>query len=465
MTAVCLEHVTKLYDLHAGQRGLISLIKSFRGKKHDDGFFRALTDVSFEVRKGETLGIVGRNGSGKSTILKIIAGITRPTSGVVSVNGKVTSMIELGAGFHPDLTGRENVYLNGAMLGLSRKYVASKFEEIVEFAELKEFIDVPVKKYSSGMHARLGFAVSSIVDPDILIIDEVLAVGDEAFQRKCYAKISQLHEQGVSIILVSHAAAMVVELCDRAMLMHEGETLLIGNPKVVVSKYHQFLFTRPEARNEMRQVLKAFKATDETEHIGGETDGVKQIQMSSTSGVEEFFDESLIPKSKFSYGEGNKYGISIQDPRIVTAGGRKVNNLILGRTYSLIYEVSFDQPASGVRFGILIKTITGYELGGGVTSHPEEAVPAISAGSVAQVRFDFKCMLRPGAAYFVNAGVIGVGEGAELYLDRIVDAVAFRVLPERNLLGGGVVDFGLQPSYSITNPAMRASNPGSASKL
>jgi lipopolysaccharide transport system ATP-binding protein len=205
--------------------------------------FEALKDISFSVQDGEVLGIIGRNGSGKSTILKIMAGVYRPTAGRVQIRGKVAALIELGAGFHPDLTGRENIVLNGLLLGLSKHEIQSREEQILEFAELGEFIDSPVKQYSSGMFMRLGFAVATEVDPDILLVDEILAVGDQSFQRKCLARIEDFRRRGKTIIVVSHDLASVCKLCSRALLVGEGLILFDGPPGDGVMRYHEYCQT------------------------------------------------------------------------------------------------------------------------------------------------------------------------------------------------------------------------------
>ena len=202
---------------------------------------RALKGVSFDVRSGKTFGIVGRNGSGKSTMLKLIAGIGKPTSGTVAVEGRVGSLMELGAGFHPEFTGRENVYLNGAILGLKREVIRRHMEEIVAFAELERFIDVPVRTYSSGMYMRLGFAIAAHLDVDVLLLDEVFAVGDEEFQRKCFGKIFEFKQRGGTIVFVSHDAAAVDRLCARAVLLRAGEVAFDGPTREAITQYHRLL--------------------------------------------------------------------------------------------------------------------------------------------------------------------------------------------------------------------------------
>ncbi|MFH0936998.1 MAG: ABC transporter ATP-binding protein [Candidatus Daviesbacteria bacterium] len=199
----------------------VALLDIFRPQKQED--FWALKNVSFKVKKGETLGIIGANGSGKSTILKLMAGVVIPTEGQIRVEGRVGPLIELGAGFHPELTGRENIYLNGTILGLSIKEIDGKFDEIVSFSELGDFIDTPVKHYSSGMYMRLGFSIAVSINPDILLIDEILAVGDIAFQKKCLDKMIEFHQKGITIVLISHSLELVKSFCQRAILIKDGK--------------------------------------------------------------------------------------------------------------------------------------------------------------------------------------------------------------------------------------------------
>jgi ABC-type polysaccharide/polyol phosphate transport system ATPase subunit len=242
MNAIEVQGVSKVYRRYARRRQFAtlksailsgSLISDLRA----DETFEALHDVSFSVAAGQTYGIIGRNGSGKSTALKIVAGITRPTRGTVHVGGRISALIELGAGFHPEISGRENVFINGIMLGLSKREIARRFDEIVEFAELQDFIDAPVKTYSSGMYMRLGFAVAIHVDPDVLLVDEVLAVGDEGFTHKCLDKFSDFRRRGKTILLVTHSLGLVERLCDEALWLDAGHVATHGDPRRVVGAY------------------------------------------------------------------------------------------------------------------------------------------------------------------------------------------------------------------------------------
>lgn len=241
--AIEFDHVSKRYRLgefHGSLREAISgWISKLTGRNRpkDEPERWALRDVSFKVNFGEALGIIGPNGAGKTTSLKLATSVTHPTSGRVTLNGRVSALIELGAGFHPDLTGRENIFLNGTILGLRRHEIRERFDEIVEFSELEQFLDTPVKRYSSGMYARLGFAVAAHVKPDVLIIDEVLAVGDAAFVAKCSQRMRDLREAGTTILLVTHSMGMMRRLCDRALLLYDGKIIKQGSPEDVIATY------------------------------------------------------------------------------------------------------------------------------------------------------------------------------------------------------------------------------------
>ncbi len=227
--AISLSNVSKCFKRY--DRPIDRLKEVLLPSKNYADDFWALRDINLEIPKGQSVGIVGRNGSGKSTLLQIIAGILTPTTGEVNINGRVSALLELGSGFNPEFTGRQNVFFNGRLLGLDKIEIEQKFEEIAEFADIGDFIEQPVKTYSSGMFVRLAFAVATSTTPDILIVDEALSVGDEAFQRKCFARIQSIQDRGGTILFVSHSASSVVELCKYAVLMSLGEILLSGSPK------------------------------------------------------------------------------------------------------------------------------------------------------------------------------------------------------------------------------------------
>jgi ABC-type polysaccharide/polyol phosphate transport system ATPase subunit len=232
------ERVSKRYriqsDAASRDSGLRATIRRLRSQKKD---FWAVKNVSFEVRRGESLGIIGHNGAGKSTILKLLSNIATPTHGEITINGRLSALLEVGSGFHPELTGRENVYLSGSILGMRRAEITSKLDSIIEFSGVRPFIDVPVKRYSSGMYVRLGFSITAHLDPDILLLDEVLAVGDMEFQEKCKKRIGELHRRGTTLVFISHDLAAVRNLCQRVLLLQQGEIIAAGPPDITIRRY------------------------------------------------------------------------------------------------------------------------------------------------------------------------------------------------------------------------------------
>lgn len=231
-----IEHVSKRYRIRNPESGGGWPLRRFFPAQHD---FWALRDVSLQVRRGETTGVIGHNGAGKSTLMKLLSGITAPTEGEIGICGRLAALIELGSGFHPELTGRENVFMSGAVLGMRRREIAAKFDRIVEFAGIGEFIDVPVKWYSSGMYVRLGFAIAAHIDVDILLVDEVLAVGDAAFQPKCYDRIAELRRAGTTIVIITHDLGAIERLTERVMLLDHGRVVTVGPPQEVVAAYRR----------------------------------------------------------------------------------------------------------------------------------------------------------------------------------------------------------------------------------
>jgi lipopolysaccharide transport system ATP-binding protein len=243
-TAIRVENLSKLYHIGKAQKrhdtlrdAIVGAFNVSASEHSNDDTIWALRDVSFEVKRGEVVGIIGRNGAGKSTLLKILSRITEPTRGRAIIDGRVGSLLEVGTGFHPELTGRENIYLNGAILGMKKAEIARKFDEIVAFAEIEKFLDTPVKHYSSGMYVRLAFAVAAHLEPEILLVDEVLAVGDAAFQKKCLGKMGDVAKEGRTVLFVSHNMAAVMALCQTGILLGEGKTMFLGDVKEAVGEY------------------------------------------------------------------------------------------------------------------------------------------------------------------------------------------------------------------------------------
>ncbi|MFA0057788.1 ABC transporter ATP-binding protein [Vibrio echinoideorum] len=402
--------------------------------------FPAIKNVSFEISRGETVGIVGRNGSGKSTILQIICGTLSATGGLVSTNGRIAALLELGSGFNPEFTGRENVFMNAAILGLSREETKLRFGEIEKFADIGDFIDQPVKSYSSGMVVRLAFAVSINVDPEILIVDEALSVGDELFQRKCFSKIEEIKKNGATILFVSHSGSTIIDLCDRAILMDAGEKIAEGSPKKIVANYQKLLYSPDDKAQKVRMEimqLDEFSACSDldldSEILDSKEESLKDEEM-------ELYDPNLKPTSTIFF---ESHGAHITEPAIVDFNGRKVNGLISGRRYKFIYIVNFSELAEHVRFGMVIKTTSGISLGGSMSSPLDESLPVVKPDTKVKVEFEFDCLLSPGM-YFLNAGVFGSKGQEEIVLNRIVDAIAIRVLPIKKSNITEIINFNCQ---------------------
>jgi lipopolysaccharide transport system ATP-binding protein len=414
--------------------------------------FWALKDISFEVRRGETVGIVGRNGAGKSTLLQIICGTLPPTDGVITVRGRVAALLELGSGFNPEFTGRENVYMQASIMGLSREEIDARYESTVAFADIGEFIDQPVKTYSSGMHVRLAFAVAISVEPDILIVDEALSVGDTAFQRKCFSRIQTIQNQGGTILFVSHSPQSVIELCERAILLEHGELLLASSPRLVLSKYQKLIFAPPERVERVREEIRQLNAPG----AAGSTSPAPQEEArrsSPTATVEPVSDESydpgMVPKSTISF---VSRGATIKNPSIVTPNGKLVNVLVRGKAYLFTFDVEFTEPARRVRFGMGIKTLRGTRLGGSVSHTRGDPIEQVESGRTIRVKFRFRCQLQS-RDYFLDAAVLGVVDGTEVYLHRQMDVAMFRVQREAGSLGTGMVDFLIEPQTSFVEGA------------
>lgn len=425
----------RLLELLCGRRG---------GRWHRE--HQALHEVSFEVRRGETIGIVGRNGSGKSTLLQILCGTLAASTGTVAVRGRVAALLELGAGFNPEFTGRENVFLNGTVLGLTREQVAERFDAIAAFAEIGEFMEQPVRTYSSGMYVRLAFAVAISVEPDVLIVDEALSVGDEAFQRKCFGRIEQLRAGGATILFVSHSAGTVVDLCDRALWLDGGELLAAGSARDVVAQYQRFAHAPEDRREALRVQARSRRASPEAERPEGSGSAPPAFAVAAVdSGPEDGFDPGLVAPVTAVY---ENLGARIIDPRVENLDGRRVNLLATGRRYRYRYAVEFDASAVGVRFGMMVRTITGVEIGGAASSLIEESIALVDRGARIEVTFEFDCRMLPGV-YFLNAGVLAGGVTGEQYLDRRIDLLMVRVQPQPGLCATGLLDLGIAVSSHV----------------
>lgn len=465
--------LSKCYPIYASPRDrlkqfVLPRLARFFGKEAVPCFreFWALRDVSFEIHGGETIGIVGRNGSGKSTLLQLVCGTLHPTAGSVETHGRIAALLELGSGFNPEFTGRENVFLNAALMGLTRAETESRLGEILAFAEIGEFIDQPIKTYSSGMVVRLAFSVAIHVQPQILVVDEALSVGDERFQRKCFARIDAIRNAGATILFVSHSAGTVVELCDRALLLDDGELLAAGEPKRIVASYQKLLYAPAGQRAAVREALRAGDPVFRAALVrGGEAAPPQERKVEpavrEADDEREAYDPNLRPTSTLEF---ECRGARIGDPALFNVRGERVNHLVRGRRYRYAYRVRFERTVAHVRFGMLLKTLTGLELGGAVTTptgSPTRLV--VTAGAEMDVHFEFTCRLAPGT-YFLNAGVVADVDGEETYIHRVIDAAMFRVAPEPNDSMTGLVDFSCTSGVAETpSPLASGRHPAGAS--
>jgi ABC-2 type transport system ATP-binding protein len=353
-----------------------------QGRQHKEDFW-ALRDVSVDITAGSTIGLIGHNGSGKSTLLKVIGGIIQPTSGVVAQRGRIAALLELGAGFHPDLTGRENVYLNASVLGVSREEIEERFNDIVAFSGIGEFIDTQVKFYSSGMYVRLAFAVAVHTDPDILLVDEVLAVGDEAFQRKCLDKIRTFQEEGRTIVIVSHSLGQITELCDRVMLLNAGSVVYDGDPALAVARFRDILDVRRQAE----------------EKVGsGEVDDAPAARISAT-GME-------------------------------VINGTTEGEVLPGSDLRLTIDVDFAHPVEHWRCAIQVDTVMGTAIYGTAN----DRVGVVQPGVVGSRRVEFVLRdVRFGSGkYFVNVSIL---DEAGRHLDDARQALSFTVAEDARAVG------------------------------
>ncbi|MEJ1365046.1 MAG: ABC transporter ATP-binding protein [Candidatus Sedimenticola sp. (ex Thyasira tokunagai)] len=430
--SISARNLTKTYRIFGHPSDRIKQAMTFGLRKYHREF-TAIKDVSFNIRKGEIVGVVGVNGSGKSTLLQLVCGILKPTTGSISVNGRVSALLELGAGFNPEFTGRENVYFQGALMGLTKVQMDQRFDDIAAFANIGEFIDQPVRMYSSGMYVRLAFTVAVNVDPEILVVDEALAVGDAGFRSRCFRRIGELRKAGCTIFFVSHSIEEIVRICGKAMLLDEGELLLAGQPDQVVKQYQCILGAGSDTR---RAIRRRFRGIQVSGLQAKGIDGIPEGEEGSIGNTEVYDLES---------GSGNALayepnGALIESVRIVDATGQRIDQLRTGVTYRCIYRVNFTQDASHVRCAILIKTPEGVDLGGGMSAPTmENGIPSVSQGSAVDVEFEFSCILNPGN-YLLSVAVFGSEAGVEYALHGIRGALTFRVTRNSNCSTLGAVD-------------------------
>ncbi|HMM47705.1 MAG TPA: ABC transporter ATP-binding protein [Thiobacillaceae bacterium] len=414
--AIKVENLSKCYHVYDRPRDRLLQMLT-RGHRQYFREFWALKDVSFEIEHGETVGIVGCNGSGKSTLLQMICGTLNPTSGTIWTRGRISALLELGSGFNPEFTGRENVYLNAAVLGLTEDEIDARFDDIAAFADIGEFMEQPIKSYSSGMYVRLAFAVQAMVDPDIFVVDEALAVGDEKFQRKCFARLEELKSKGASILFVSHSPVSVVELCDRTLLLDHGQRIMYGGALETIRLYQKLIYAPADERARLRQ---QYRAADQA---GASIETIDQpAQSSRLEDHYDSYDPGLVPETTMAY---PVQGAEIESYQILDTEGLRVNILQPGHIYQFVMRGHFLSSFEGLFFAVHIRTVSGVVITG--QRYPEEGVyfSGASAGKSFTVTFSVHMNLLPGT-YFVGGGIWSSCEPSCPH--RILDATMFRVV-------------------------------------
>jgi ABC-type polysaccharide/polyol phosphate transport system ATPase subunit len=397
---ISIRNLNKSYPIFENHQARLKELLLFGKKSFHKNFF-ALKDLSLDIIKGECIGIIGRNGSGKSTLLQIICGTVAPSSGIVEINGIVSALLELGSGFNPDFTGKENIYMNGKILGLSKDQIDERYDDIISFADIGEFINQPLKTYSSGMQVRLAFAIAVSIEPDILVIDEALAVGDDSFKRRCYQKIEDFKNQKKTILFVSHDLKQVLSICDTAILLEKGETIEIGTPKDVVNTYGKLL-AENEASYSREVARKSWVGRN-----------INQVSISKNSNIQEF-----------RYGSKDASIIQI---KIKGEDSVHTTTLIKGNKYTFEVEIVFHKDILKPAIGVSIITLSGIEICGTSTIVTDYPVPAIKANSKILTKFIQYINLNPGA-YSVNVSVASILADKRIFLDRRLDMIIFKVI-------------------------------------
>jgi len=411
--SIVVQDLTKIYNLYnSPQDRLRETLKMTRKSLHKE--FYALKHVSFDVFPGETVGIIGKNGAGKSTLLKIITGVLTQTSGSVQINGRISALLELGAGFNPEYTGLENVYLNGTILGYSREEMDVRLQNILDFADIGEFIYQPVKSYSSGMFMRLAFSVAINVDPEILIIDEALSVGDILFQTKCFKKIQEFKESGKTILFVSHSLNNIIQYCDRCIVMNDGEKIAEGESAPMVDLFKQILTTPKDQKAQITSLVNSYSVT------------------SSTEDVTQTLKEHLILNKDFlEYGSRE---LEIVDFGIVDAFGHISNIIDSKKSFQIIMRIRAFQEKKMPIFAFSIKDIHGVEVTGTNTMYNNIDTGHLMPGDCIEVAFSQSIPL-PGNGYILSLGCTGYEKEDFVVYHRLYDIAPIQTINEKQMVG------------------------------
>ena len=433
-TAIEVKNLTKIYKLYDKPidrlKDSLGLVRKDRYKEH-----LALNNVNLTVKKGETVGIIGTNGSGKSTILKIITGVLSPSSGEVSVDGHISALLELGAGFNMEYNGIDNIYLNGMMIGFSEEEITKRLDSILEFADIGDYVYQPVKTYSSGMFVRLAFAVAINIDPEILIVDEALSVGDVFFQAKCYHKFEEFKKQGKTILFVSHDLSSISKYCDRAVLLNQGVLLGEGTPKKMIDIYKQVLvgqYPLPSAGDaenllDDEQIREAAaKASDKAD---SKVNAGSKAKSDTKSGSDK--PDAATNPDTLEYGDG---AASIEEYYVTDDRGTRTNSIIKGSEFTVHMKVRFKQDVAAPIFAFTFKNIMGIEITGTNSMVEKAFLDPVSAGDVKEISFTQKMTLQ-GGEYLISFGVTGFEQNDFTVYHRLYDALNITVVSDKNTVG------------------------------
>lgn len=435
--AIRVENLNKVYKLYEKPSDRIKEALSITKKQyHKD--FPALTNISFEVKKGEMLGIIGKNGAGKSTILKIITGVLTPTEGKVEIDGKISALLELGAGFNPEYTGIENIYLNGTMIGFTKEEMDGKIDDIISFADIGDFIRQPVKTYSSGMFARLAFAVAINVEPDILIVDEALSVGDVFFQAKCYKKLDDLKNMGKTILFVTHDLGSVLKYCDRAIVFNHGEIISEGEPAAMIDIYKQILvgqYKGVRTETDVEDNREVADNVDEMIKKSAEEEIISNVDVTGEkSGVDGYAlwkDFMLQNPNSQIYGTGQA---DIVDYGIFDENGEITNTVYKFSDFTIKLKVRFNETIENPIFAMSMVDLKGMEITGTNSFIERAETGVVNAGEVVVAEFKQRMILQ-GGQYLLRFGCTGYSGDNLVVYNRLYDVCCINVVADKTSVG------------------------------
>ena len=420
--AIQVKDVSKMYKLYDRNRDRLldafGLSKTPRYHEH-----YALHNLNFSVKKGETVGIIGTNGAGKSTILKIITGVLNPTDGQVEINGRISALLELGAGFNMEYTGIENIYLNGTMIGFSREEIDKKLDDILKFADIGDFVYQPVKTYSSGMFVRLAFAVAINIEPEILIVDEALSVGDVFFQAKCYKKFEDFKKMGKTILFVSHDLGSIAKYCDRVILLNKGTKIAEGNPKQMIGMYKKLLVNQLNLDETTQEMV----MEEESEHS---LDNEPMFTLGKDKETLWRNKDEINPNVD-EYGNGKAH---IIDFAVRDEDGEITNSINKGTRFSIVSEVKFEQEIQNPIFTYTFKNIQGTAITGTNTMYEKKDLDVVYAGDVYTCTFTQDMNLQ-GGEYLLSISCTGYRDGEFVVYHRLYDVINITVVSEKNTVG------------------------------